>query len=120
MAWHAVMDVDDLPETGVEGVRVAGEPVALVARDDELHAVRDVCSHAGARFSDGGVGRGGALRCPRHGAPFDPATGEPQGPPAGTSVATYPVRIRDGAVEVHVEDGPDTETGTEPDRPTDG
>lgn len=103
MTWHVVLDAEDLPETGVVGVSAAGEPFALVCRDGELDAVRDVCSHAGARFSDGGVGRGGALRCPRHGAPFDPATGEPQGPPAGEPVATYPVRVRDGAVEVLIE-----------------
>ena len=101
--WVAVLDADDLPERGVVGVTVDGRPVALVARDGGLFAVGDVCSHAGGRFSDGGVGRGGALRCPRHGAPFDPATGEPQGPPAGEAVPTYPVRVRGGTVEVAVD-----------------
>ena len=101
--WVRVCDADALPERGVVGAEVRGRPIALVARDGEIFAVGDVCSHAGGRFSEGGVGRGGALRCPRHGAPFDPATGEPLGPPAGDAVPTYPVRVRDGDVEVAVD-----------------
>jgi 3-phenylpropionate/trans-cinnamate dioxygenase ferredoxin subunit len=103
--WVAVLDAEDLPARGVVGVEVHGRPVALVVRDDELHAVGDVCSHAGGRFSEGGVGRGGSLRCPRHGAPFDPESGEPLGPPAGEAVPTYPVRLSDGAVEIAVDGG---------------
>lgn len=79
-----------------------GEPVVVFNVDGELHAVDDLCTHAGSSLSDGGV-RDGVLRCPRHGAKFDLETGEPldaPANPAADALEVYDVTVDDGELEV--------------------
>lgn len=76
--------------------------VALFCDDGDVHALDDTCTHAGASLSEGGV-RDGAVRCPRHGAPFDLRTGEALGYPASEDVRTYETKVEDGVVYVRVE-----------------
>lgn len=102
--WREAVDPDDLPDSGGVSVLVDGERVAIFRDGDEIHAVTDVCSHAGASLSDGGV-RDGTVRCPRHGAPFDLSTGEALGYPATESVDVYETKVEDGVVYVRVNDG---------------
>jgi len=68
---------------------------------DEVHALDDTCTHAGASLSEGGV-RDGTVRCPRHGAPFDLRTGEALGYPASEDLRTYETKVEDGVVYVRV------------------
>jgi nitrite reductase/ring-hydroxylating ferredoxin subunit len=75
--------------------------IALFYDDGEVHAVDDTCTHAGASLSEGGV-RDGKVRCPRHGAPFDPRTGEALGYPASEDVRAYETKVEDGVVYVRV------------------
>lgn len=73
--------------------------------EDEVYALSDICTHAGASLSDGGLGRDGTVRCPRHGASFDPRTGEALGYPATEELRTYETKVEDGKVYVSAEDG---------------
>ncbi|MGH8312562.1 MAG: nitrite reductase (NAD(P)H) small subunit [Gammaproteobacteria bacterium] len=43
---------------------------------------------------------GKVITCPRHGAQFDILTGEVLAPPAYEPVATFPVRVHEGMVQV--------------------
>ena len=67
----------------------------------QLFAIADVCSH-----DDGPVGEGDldgyVVACPRHGARFDVRTGKVLSLPAIVDIPAYPVRIRDGQVEVGI------------------
>ena len=101
--WHETCVVDELDEGDCVTAFVGGEPVAVFRAEDELHAVRDICTHAGASLSDGGV-RDTTVRCPRHGAPFDLRTGESLGYPATEDLRTYETKVEDGVVYVRVED----------------
>jgi 3-phenylpropionate/trans-cinnamate dioxygenase ferredoxin subunit len=88
----------------VGGERIAVFCTAGESGRKEIHAVSDVCTHAGASLSEGGV-RNGVVRCPRHGAPFDVRTGESVGPPASEDLRVYETKVKDGAVYVRINDG---------------
>lgn len=83
-------------------VEVGGVGV-IVARgqDGQYYAVQRMCSHAMLPLDDGRV-RGASIVCPHHGARFDLKSGRVLGPPAFAAIAAYPVRERDGQIEVWV------------------
>lgn len=64
-----------------------------------LYAIADICSH-----DDGPVGEGTLegyeVSCPRHGAHFDVRNGKVLSLPAIVDIPAYPVRVRDGQIEV--------------------
>ncbi|MBX9638561.1 MAG: non-heme iron oxygenase ferredoxin subunit [Mycobacteriaceae bacterium] len=83
-------------------VMVDKSAVALFLVDERVHAIDDRCTHAGASLAAGEV-CDGEVTCPRHGAVFDVRSGEAIGPPAEDDVATWPVRVVDGRVEIGIE-----------------
>ena len=103
---------DDVPFTPVGPVaalvkghplalRVAGRAVMVVSLGDQVVCLADCCSHGESPLSTGRV-RGDKILCPLHGARFDLRTGRHLSPPATRGVPCYPVRVRDGVVEVAV------------------
>ena len=81
--------------------------------DGDVRALRDSCSHYGAKLSDGGIeqkvvndGVGtyridpGAfvLRCPWHGYEFDVVTGQCPADPRNARVRAYTLEIEEGSV----------------------
>lgn len=84
-------------------VDVAGIGMIVArAQDGAYYAVQRLCSHA-AMPLDGGRIRGASIVCPHHGARFDLTSGRVLGPPAYAAIATWPVRERDGQVEVLID-----------------
>ncbi|WP_135465826.1 non-heme iron oxygenase ferredoxin subunit [Crenalkalicoccus roseus] len=99
--WHRVAEEADLkPETPL-GVRVGDTQIALVRLEDGIYAVSDVCTHEYALLSEGFC-EDGRLECPLHQACFDIRTGKALTEPAEVDLATYPVKVEDGAVFVRV------------------
>ena len=83
-------------------VDVNGVPVIIArGQDGQYYAVQRMCSHASLPL-DGGRVRGTSIVCPHHGARFDLKSGRVLGPPAFAAIGAYPVRERDGRVEVWV------------------
>ena len=77
-----------------------GEINVCVARvGNEVFAIHDTCSHAMESLSAGWI-EDCTVACPRHGAAFSLATGEPLTLPATEPVPTFPVKIVDGRVLV--------------------
>ena len=77
-----------------------------VAKADELLPgeyrvidIEDVCTHDGGELTGGEI-EGCEIECPRHGARFSIETGEALTPPAYEPVATFPVRVENGMVQV--------------------
>lgn len=104
MAFVEDVSREDLEDGVAVDVEIDGEfrRVALFQVDGEPRGFGDVCPHAGASLSGGGVGDG-VLRCPRHGAAFDVDSGEPLDVPANPAaepVELYDVEFVDGGVEV--------------------
>jgi 3-phenylpropionate/trans-cinnamate dioxygenase ferredoxin subunit len=90
--WERVCKLSDIPDQGVIGVEVGETPVAVVRTGDELYALRDVCSHAEVKLSEGEV-YDHTLECWLHGSCFDLRSGKPTGPPATKPVTVYRIKI---------------------------
>jgi len=78
---------------------IDGTQVAVFNLDGEYYAIEDRCTHDGGTLT-GGTVDGEQIVCPRHGARFSIRTGAVLAPPAYEGVATFPLRIRDGMVQV--------------------
>lgn len=101
-AWIFVARSEELPPGGVRCIDWEGTPIAVFNVGGRYLAIVDVCSHEAQTLSDGVVA-GEEVVCPRHGARFSLVTGEALSPPAYEPVATFPVRVEAGRVEVMVE-----------------
>jgi 3-phenylpropionate/trans-cinnamate dioxygenase ferredoxin component len=80
---------------------IDGQAVLVCNVGGDFYALADTCTHDRGPLGEGRL-RGHLLECPRHGSRFDVRDGEPTTPPAIRAVATYPTRVRDDAVEVHL------------------
>ena len=92
-----------LPSPGrVVGFRVGELPLLLCNASGAPFVVKDECPHLRTPLSGGRV-RDHLLECPVHGGLVDVRDGSPAGPPIRKPVCTYPVRARDGRIEVGLE-----------------
>ena len=80
---------------------IDGQAVLVCNVGGELYALADTCTHDRGPLGEGRL-RGHLIECPRHGSRFDIRDGAAKTPPAMRPVTTYPVRVRDGAVEVQL------------------
>ena len=99
-----VADVGDVRPGRARAVAAAGEHLLLCNVDGALYAIADLCTHDRGPLGEGRL-RGATIECPRHGARFDVRDGSVVSPPAVRDLATYPLRIVDGKVEVAVDGG---------------
>ena len=97
-------------DTGLRGngseqsiaVNVAGHSLLLVYGDESWWAVEDRCSHSACSFSSDGEAVGLTVVCDCHGSEFDVRTGAVMMPPADEPIASYPVRVSEGRIEVDI------------------
>ncbi|WP_026423979.1 non-heme iron oxygenase ferredoxin subunit [Actinokineospora inagensis] len=92
--------LSDLVDGEPLGVDIGDVPVVLVRQGEQVHALRNWCSHAAVALSEGELTRRG-LECWLHGSCFDLRTGLPSSPPATDPIPVYPVTV-DGD-DVHVD-----------------
>ena len=83
---HRIADVD-------------GAQIAVFNLGGQIYAIEDVCTHDGGVLTGGPI-EGDQIVCPRHGARFCIRNGEALTPPAYEPVATFPVRVENGEVQV--------------------
>ncbi len=81
---------------------VGGKSVALFNVDGTFYAIDDACTHVGGPLGDGSLD-GETVTCPLHGARFNVKTGGVLGPPAGSNVKSYPVKVEGDTVMVELE-----------------
>lgn len=95
----AIAPLDQLPEGERLFVDVGERQVVLFNLAGNLYAIGDVCSHDNGPLGDGEIEQNEII-CPRHGARFDFRTGKTTGLPALVDIPAYPVRIREGMIEI--------------------
>ncbi|HEY8657088.1 MAG TPA: Rieske 2Fe-2S domain-containing protein [Candidatus Limnocylindria bacterium] len=95
-----VADAADIPAGTVGVVGAEGRSFAIGhTADDAWGAVDNICTHDGGTLGEGEIDDR-CVECPRHGAKFDLFTGAVRAMPAVFPVNAYPVRLRDGIVEI--------------------
>ena len=82
-------------------VEIDDRPIVVFNIAGQLFAIGDVCSHDDGPLGVGDL-EGKEIICPRHGARFDVQTGKVVALPAVVDIPAYPVRIKDGQVEIGV------------------
>ncbi len=91
---------DELAPGDIRLVEVAGHRICVARTDGgDIFAVDDTCSHEDESLSAGWL-LDDCIECPAHNSIFELRTGRPTTLPATEPVATYPVRLEDGAVLV--------------------
>ena len=97
--WMDVMPESALAEGEHVVVDVDGSAVAIFKLDGALYAIEDVCTHDGTEIASGELD-GDEIVCPRHGARFCIKTGQVRCAPAYEDVATFPVQVVDGRIQI--------------------
>ena len=97
--WVAVLDAADLDD-GTPKVATAGDIEVLLVKDGgAIHAIAEVCGHAGGPLHEGELD-GGCVTCPWHGSTFRLADGTAVHGPATAPQPAFDVRVDDGKVLV--------------------
>ena len=89
-----VAKTDEIPIGQAKMVEVNGNEIAVFNVAGSYHAIDNTCTHAGGPLSEGEI-EGCQVTCPWHGGVFDVTTGEVLGPPPGSAVNRYNVRVED-------------------------
>ena len=97
--WVNVAPQDEFAPGAWRSLDVDGARIAVFNVGGSYHAIEDVCTHDGGILTGGSV-EGDEVVCPRHGARFSLITGSALTPPAYEDVATFPVRVERGVVQV--------------------
>ncbi len=101
MAWVGVAREGELAVGQMKRIAPAGKPLLLVNAEGGHYCVDEMCSHEDYSLWFGCV-KGGSIKCSLHGSYFDLASGKPLNEPADCPLATYPVRVVDGEIQVEV------------------
>lgn len=101
MASVRVARTEEVPIGKGKVVQAAGKALALFNIGGKFYAVDNRCTHVGGPLGEGAV-EGNVVTCPWHGSRFDVTTGQVIEPPARRPVATFPVKVVEGAIFVEV------------------
>ncbi|HET7923163.1 MAG TPA: non-heme iron oxygenase ferredoxin subunit [Gammaproteobacteria bacterium] len=97
--WVNVASAEEIRPGEYRTIDVNDVLIAVFNVGGTLYAIEDICTHDGGILT-GGEFSGCVVTCPRHGAQFDVRTGAVLAPPAYEPVASLPVRVVDGMVQV--------------------
>jgi nitrite reductase/ring-hydroxylating ferredoxin subunit/uncharacterized membrane protein len=97
--WTRAIADAELPDDALTGIEAEGRQVLLYRHDGQLHALDNVCSHAGGLLSRGSAD-GQVVTCPLHGSRFDLAGGCVRRGPASQPQPVLRTRVRGGWIEV--------------------
>ena len=100
--WVDACGVEDIDEEDVIRFDHGGRTFAIYrSPDNEFFCTDGLCSHEKVHLADGLV-MDHVIECPKHNGQFDYRTGEALRPPVCEDIATYPVRVEAGRVQVRV------------------
>jgi uncharacterized membrane protein/nitrite reductase/ring-hydroxylating ferredoxin subunit len=88
---------DELQVNQMKLVHLDGKRIVIARSDDGYVAFNDHCTHKGGSLVGGSM-ICGTVQCPWHGSQFDVHNGRVKEGPAKTSIQTYPLEERNGAV----------------------
>jgi nitrite reductase/ring-hydroxylating ferredoxin subunit len=98
--WQELCSLEEIPDGDILARLLGGHDLVVYRNGPQVSCLPNYCPHRGWPF-DGGRVRDGVLECPFHGYEFRLDTGECLTSPS-LSLDTYPIRIRDGRVDVRL------------------
>ena len=101
--FRRVARLSDVPDGRGLCVRVGGLEIGLFRVDGEIHAIENLCPHAGNSLSEGRLD-GAIVVCPAHGWDFDVRTGFKPGDADGWPIPRFAVRIENSDVWVDADE----------------
>ncbi|MFH1446652.1 MAG: non-heme iron oxygenase ferredoxin subunit [Chloroflexota bacterium] len=100
--FYPVCSVDDIPEGKRIFIEVKDFLIVILNIEGKFYAIEDMCTHDYCPLGDGEL-EGYEIVCPCHGARFDVRDGKVLSMPAVKDVASFPLRITDGNLEIGIE-----------------
>jgi nitrite reductase/ring-hydroxylating ferredoxin subunit/uncharacterized membrane protein len=85
------LDVGEIGEGSLVKAKLGAQAVVLIRSGETIHALHDLCAHAGGPLSEGTI-VGGCVECPWHGSRFEIATGRRRRGPTVYDQPAYEVR----------------------------
>jgi nitrite reductase/ring-hydroxylating ferredoxin subunit/uncharacterized membrane protein len=82
-------------------VEVNSTVAVIVNREGTFYALQEFCTHRYGPLSEGRV-VDGQIECPWHRSCFDLRTGKATDGPAKVDLKTFPIRVRDGKIEIQI------------------
>lgn len=102
-SYVTVGDAAAVPPGEIAAFEVKGRGICVAHLEDgRWGAIDDMCTHERGILTQGEF-EDEWIECPRHGSRFNLITGEVTRAPAKLPVRAYPVRVRDGKIEVAIE-----------------
>lgn len=107
--WYNVAPADQFTTGEIERVEIDDDSaIAVFNINDEIFAVEDRCKHENVPivslkeegFTNDEILDGYEMICPRHGGRICIKSGKAMGAPVFEDVATFPVRVEGGIVQV--------------------
>jgi len=80
-------------------LEIEGKSIMVLNTGENLFAIEDICSHDNGPLGDGDI-EDKRIICPRHGAQFDLLTGKALTLPAVEDIPAYPIRVKDGKIQI--------------------
>ena len=91
-----VTDLATLPEATPTKMKAGINDLVVVRIGDTIHALHNVCAHAGGPLADGMLTPDGCIECPWHGSRFRRADGRLRRGPSVYDQPAYEVRAAEG------------------------
>ena len=91
----------ELREGSTKCVTINQNRYALFRVDGRVYCLENRCTHLGGPLCEGSL-HGTVVTCPWHGSRFDVRTGQVVGPPARSSVRSYPTTVEGGRIWVEL------------------
>jgi 3-phenylpropionate/trans-cinnamate dioxygenase ferredoxin subunit len=101
VVYTPIMAVEELPNGERVFLEIGDIPVVLFNIGGNFYAIGDVCTHDNGPLGDGDLD-GFQVICPRHGARFDVRDGKAVKLPAVKPAPAFPVRVKDGKIEIGI------------------
>lgn len=97
--WVAIAEAEEVPTSQGMSVEYEDKKIALFKVADRIYALEDWCPHVGAELSKGSC-EGLMLTCPWHNVVYSLSTGAALSEDNYGPARVFPVRIREGKVEI--------------------
>ena len=99
--WIKACNINQVDDGKLFGFQHEDKKILLANLKGKIFATDLICTHAEADLSTGFLSEEG-VRCPLHLSVFNLENGEPQNPPAESSLKTYNVKIDENEIYVEV------------------